>query len=72
MNLKKLKQLALPAIMAFAMSAPLMAAEDHDHDHGEHEQHEAKHGGIVEEANGLDYELVLKPDVVRLYVDGHD
>jgi hypothetical protein len=72
MKLKKLRQFVLPAIMAFALSAPLIAAEEHDHDHAGDEHHEPKHGGIVEEANGLDYELVLKPDMARLYVDGHD
>jgi len=72
MHLKKLSWVALPAIIAFVLSVPLHAAEEHDHDHGGHEHHEAKYGGIVEEANGLDYELVLKPDLVRLYVDAHD
>lgn len=62
------------ALFALAtMAAPLQAADghDHDHDHGAHE-HAPKYGGIVEEANGVDYELVVKPDMARLYVDGHD
>jgi hypothetical protein len=56
-----------------AVSAPARAAEDHDHDH-DHAAHEhaPKYGGLVEEAGGLDYELVLKPDATRLYVDAHD
>ena len=62
------------ALLALAsMAAPTRAADehDHDHDHAAHE-HAPKYGGIVEEANGMDYELVVKPDMARLYVDGHD
>lgn len=60
------------AVLALAsMATPIRAAEDHDHDHKAHE-HAPKYGGIVEESNGMDYELVLKPDMARLYVDGHD
>lgn len=64
--------LAASLVGALIMAPVAMAAEDHDHDHGAHEHHAPKHGGLVEEANGLDYELVLKPDMARLYVDGHD
>ena len=61
------------ALLAFAsMSAPIRASDDHDHDHAAHEDHAPKYGGIVEEANGIDYELVVKPNMARLYVDGHD
>ncbi len=61
------------ALLALAsMAAPLRAADDHDHDHAAHKDHAPKYGGIVEEANGMDYELVVKPDMARLYVDGHD
>ena len=60
------------ALATLMLVAPLRAAEDHDHDHGAHEHHSPKYGGIVEEANGLDHELVLKSDQARLYVDGHD
>ena len=60
------------ALLALAsMAAPTRAADEHDHDHAAHE-HAPKYGGIVEEANGMDYELVVKPDMARLYVDGHD
>ena len=59
-------------LTALLLTAPLQAADDHDHDHDAHEHHAPKYGGIVEEANGLDYELVIKPDQARLYVDGHD
>jgi hypothetical protein len=48
------------------------AAEGHDHDHaGEHEAHEPSYGGVVKESGGLQYELVLRPDGARLYVDDH-
>lgn len=63
------------AALGLVLAAPGRAAEghdhDHDHDHAAH-AHAPKYGGVVEEANGLDYELVLKPDSARLYVDGHD
>lgn len=46
--------------------------QDHDHDHAEdHEAHEPRYGGVVKEAGGLQYELVLKPDSARVYVDDH-
>ena len=54
------------ALLALAsMAAPTRAADEHDHDHAAHE-HAPKYGGIVEEANGMDYELVVKPDMARL------
>jgi hypothetical protein len=53
-------------------TAPLRAADEHDHDHDKHEHHEPKYGGLVEESNGLDFELVAKSGVVRLYIDAHD
>jgi hypothetical protein len=63
--------LATAALALVSISAPTRAAEDHDHDHEAHE-HAPKYGGLVEESNGMDYELVLKPNMARLYVDGHD
>ena len=60
-------------LVGLALVAPVRAADehDHDHDHAAH-AHAPKYGGVVEGANGLDFELVVKPDLARLYVDGHD
>lgn len=33
--------------------------------------HAANHGGIVEDVDGMQYELVLKPDTIRIYLDDH-
>jgi hypothetical protein len=65
---------ALAVMLAFSTvgGAPLGAQEKHEHDHDAHEHHEPKFGGVVEEAGGLDFELVAKPGVVRLYLDGHN
>jgi hypothetical protein len=67
----------VPVLFAAALvwaAAPIVvtAGEDHDHDHAGHSHHEPRHGGLLEEAGGLDYELVVKPGLTRLYVSGHD
>lgn len=64
--------LALCALVWALPATIVSAGEDHDHDHAAHVHHEPKHGGLVEEAGGLDYELVVKPGFTRLYVSGHD
>ena len=33
--------------------------------------HPANYGGIVEDVDGMQYELVLKPDSIRIYLDDH-
>lgn len=40
------------------------------HAAGSHD-HSPKHGGIVTEANDLDFELVARPDVMTLHVRDH-
>ena len=46
-----------------AVSSLANASKDHDH--------APKHGGIVTEVKHLEYELVAKPDLIRLYVRDH-
>lgn len=69
-----LRRYAVLGVLAVsvACSGAVLAQTHDDHDHEAHEDHKPKYGGLVEEANGLDYELVLKDGVARLYVDGHD
>jgi hypothetical protein len=50
----------------FLMSAtPLFAAEKQGHDH------KPLHGGVVTEAKDVDYELVIKPDVIDIHIRDH-
>lgn len=51
---------------AFASSA-LSADDKHKHGH----EHKPLHGGVVVEVKDMDYELVAKPSVVRLFVRDH-
>lgn len=60
-----------------ALTLPALAAEDHKgHDHaasGSHAGHDdkARHGGNVSVEKDINYELVVKPDTVSLYVSDH-
>jgi hypothetical protein len=58
---KLLATLTLPLALAFA--AATHAAGPHDHS--------PKHGGVVVEANDMDFELVAKPDTIVLHVRDH-
>ena len=49
--------------MCLALSTPAFAAGKHDHS--------PKHGGIVVEANDLDFELVAKADLITVHVRDH-
>ena len=40
-------------------------------DHGAGHDHKPQHGGIVAEANDMDYELVAQPDTLTLYLRDH-
>lgn len=44
-----------------------MAADDHKHGH----EHKPLHGGVVVEANDIDFELVAKSDSLTLFVRDH-
>jgi hypothetical protein len=59
-----MKASALLAALALALATTGAIAED---------KHEVKalHGGLVMEANHLDYELVVKADTIALYVRDH-
>jgi hypothetical protein len=48
---------------SLAMSGAAYAAGAHDHS--------PKHGGIVVEANDMDFELVAKPDLITIHVRDH-
>jgi hypothetical protein len=50
-------------IAGLALVASLAFAKD---------DHTPRHGGIVAEHKLMDLELVAKPDVLRLYLRGHD
>lgn len=54
------------ALMLMA-SGVVFAADKHDHGH----EDKPLHGGLVTEIKDMDYELVAKPDVLRLYVRDH-
>lgn len=53
--------------LAVSLSSTAFAAGDHAHGH----EHKPLHGGIVVEANDMDYELVAKPDVITLHLRDH-
>jgi hypothetical protein len=58
-------KLATPIVAAcLALAAATAIAKD-DHSHA------AKHGGIFVETKSLDFEIVAKPDVIRVYVADH-
>lgn len=62
-----MKPIHLLATLAFVLSNVAFAAGGHDHAH----EHTALHGGVVAEAKDIDFELVAKPDSLRLHVRDH-
>jgi hypothetical protein len=56
-----LRQIVIAALVTAAL--PAHAAGGHDHS--------PKHGGVVAEANDLDFELVARPDRMTLHVRDH-
>jgi hypothetical protein len=63
-----MKKSLLALFSALCLAAPAAIAgtgHDHGHDHG------PQYGGVVREAGDLDYELVVKPDSLTLYVSEH-
>lgn len=74
--MKKAFSVAMTASVLLA--GPAMAADDHKgHDHGGNKSpthaHEAKpaKGGVVTVVKDVNYELVVKPDTISLYVSDH-
>lgn len=62
-----MKTLAILIAFAVTFASSAFADEKHEHAH----EHEPMHGGVVVESGDLDYELVIKPDVVQLYLRDH-
>ncbi len=56
---------AMLMVVSIALTPAVALAQGHTHGH-------AKQGGVVTEVNDIDYELVARPDVIRLYVRDHD
>ena len=54
--------------VSITLSGAAFAADGHNHAH----EHKGLQGGVVAEANHLDFELVVKPDNIRLFVRDHD
>ncbi|MFM1991651.1 MAG: hypothetical protein RJA99_4608 [Pseudomonadota bacterium] len=54
---------ALSAVLFLCATSTVHAAGGHDHS--------PKHGGVVAEANDLDFELVARPDRLTLHVRDH-
>jgi len=62
-------------LAAGALAMPALAADDYKEKEGTgaHAGHDdkARHGGVVWVVKDVNYELVVKPDVVALYVADH-
>ena len=56
---------------ALALAAVATTAAHAAGDHGAGHDHKPQHGGIVAEANDMDYELVAKPDTITLHLRDH-
>ncbi|MCR5882164.1 hypothetical protein LRS03_04525 [Rhizobacter sp. J219] len=60
-----MKKFVLVTALFAAIAGPALAQKSG------HEDHSAKHGGVFVEGKEADYELVAKPDLIRLYVNDH-
>lgn len=58
---------SLIAATLILLSGASRAGGDHDHAH----EHKPLHGGVVVEANDMDFELVAKPGLITLHVRDH-
>lgn len=63
-----MKLIQLFAAVSLALAGAAFAADGHNHAH----EHNGLQGGVVVEANHLDFELVAKPDSIKLYIRDHD
>ena len=63
-----MKLIQLFTAVSLALSGAAFAADSHSHAH----EHKGLQGGVVVEANHLDFELVAKPDTIKLYIRDHD
>ena len=63
-----MKTQALLTSIALTLAGSAFAAGDkHNHAH----EHKPMHGGVVVEVKDVDYELVAKPTLIRLYLRDH-
>ena len=62
-----MKPIYFLAAFAFSMSGLAFAAGGHDHGH----ERKPLHGGVVSEVKDVDYELVVKPDLIQLHLRDH-
>jgi hypothetical protein len=53
--------------LALLVSAPVFAGGTHSHG----DEHHSKYGGVVNEVNAVQYELVAKPDSIAIFVEDH-
>lgn len=53
--------------LALCLSGAAFAVDDHKHGH----EHKPLHGGVVVEANDIDFELVATADSIALFVRDH-
>jgi hypothetical protein len=58
---------AILTAICLSTATTAFAAGKHDHGH----EHKPLHGGVVVEVKDMDYELVARPDAIRLYVRDH-
>lgn len=54
-------------VLFLGLAGAAAATGEHNHAH----EHKPLHGGIVTEAKDMDYELVIKPGLVQLYLRHH-
>lgn len=62
-----MKPIHFLAAFALSISGLVFAAGGHDHGH----EHKPLHGGVVSEVKDMDYELVVKPDLIQLHLRDH-
>lgn len=62
-----MKPVHLITAIVLGHSGFTFAAGGHDHGH----EHKPLHGGIVTEVKDVDYEIVVKPDAIMLFVRDH-
>jgi hypothetical protein len=65
--MKTMMRTRLLATLALSFAGAAFAAGGHDHAH----EHTPLHGGVVVEVKDIDYELVARPDSLRLYLRDH-
>jgi hypothetical protein len=56
-------------LLVFALSASGVVYAADKHDHGREDK--PLHGGLITEVRDMDYELVVKPGILQLYVRNH-